>query len=964
MRLPPQPGEWIARDQPLPFRFEGREYVGFAGDTVTSALLANGVKFLGRSFKYHRRRGVLSFANHDVNAMFQAGQRLNLRGDVEPLAAGMELRAVNTFGGLAGDRAALLDRFSAILPVGFYYKAFHTPRPWFARWERLFRKVTGLGELRFDTPRIPTPKRYDSCDVLVAGGGASGLSAAIAAARAGARVVVVDENARAGGSLAYADWGGQQGRETLAELLGEAERHSNIEIRTGTVAAGFYADLWVPLVDGAGMTKMRCRALVAAGGVYEQPAVFRNNDLPGVMLASAAQRLIARHAVKPFTRVLVLAANADGYGAALDFLGAGIEVIGLVDLRPEGEPEEELRERALHAGIRVTNGQGVFEALAGADGAVEGALVGRIGADGVPDNGTASRLACDGLVMSVGWAPAAALLYQSGATLGYDETIGQFVPLRLPDGIFACGRINGVHALHARRADGERAGLAAARFLGLGAPSPAAVAREATSRSHPWPFVHHPRGKNFVDFDEDLQLKDFFNAAQEGFDNIELLKRYTTVGMGPSQGKHSNMNAIRILARIRGDAIDAVGSTTARPFFHPVPMSALAGRGFHPERTTPLHPRHAKLAAKFMHAGAWLRPEYYSLPDSDRGLAVREEVRAVRSGVGVIDVGTLGKMEVCGADAGEFLERVYTGRFANMKVGSTRYALMLEESGVIIDDGVVARLAEDRFYFTTTTTGSVSVYREITRLNTLWGLRAGIVNVTGAYAAVNLAGPKARALLAPLADLDLSEAAFPFLGVREGQIAGVPARLMRVGFVGETGWEIHVPAEYGPHLWDALMEAGRPYGIRPFGVEAQRVLRLEKGHPIIGQDTDGLTTPYEAGLEWALKMDKPFFVGQRSLRILGKKPPRQRLVGFELAPEARPRPRECHLVIDGDEIAGRVTSISESEASGRIVGLAYVKPSRSQPGSRFAIRADGGRQVQAVVAKTPFYDPAGERQKL
>ena len=365
-----------------------------------------------------------------------------------------------------------------------------------------------------------------------------------------------------------------------------------------------------------------------------------------------------------------------------------------------------------------------------------------------------------------------------------------------------------------------------------------------------------------------------------------------------------------------------------------------------------------------MQAGVWLRPEYYAAGGKSKREAIREEASAVRNRVGIIDVGTLGKMEISGPDAAAFLERIYTGRYSNLKVGMTRYALMLDESGVIIDDGVVARLGEERFCFTTTTTGSANVYREMTRLNTLWKMQVGIVNVTGSYAAVNLAGPRSRDVLAAITKLDLSVDAFPYLAVREGEVAGMPARVMRVGFVGELGYEIHVPGDGACFLWDALMQAGSAYGIQPFGVEAQRLLRLEKAHIIIGQDTDGLTTPIEAAMGWAVKMDKPFFLGQRSLKILGGKKTKAQLVGFVLdSDEESAAPRECHLVIRDGQIAGRVTSIAFSAALGRHVGLAFVAPDMAAEDSRFFIRADAGRMVQARVVPTPFYDPSGALQK-
>ena len=969
-RLPPLPGEWLDRSKALGFRFEGQARTGFAGDVISSALLASGAALLGRSFKYHRRRGVLSMANHDANALVEDASHVNLRADVTPLAEGMNLTACNTFGagGLDHDRARIIDRFSALLPVGFYYKAFHRPKALAPMWERFFRRMTGLGRAKFDAPRLVTPKRYDFCDVLVIGAGPAGLAAGIAAAKAGCSVVVVDENARPGGSLGYARGGSDEGLGTLGRLLQEARSQSRLEIRTGTCAAGYYADHWVPLIDAQRMTKLRARAVVMASGVFEQPAVFRNNDLPGVMLASAAQRLIYRYAVKPMDTVVVLTANLEGYEAALDMQRHGVQVVAVMDIRRSPESScssSALAERRVtQAGIRVLTGHCIDEALPSAEG-VRGVIACPIDPAGEANRSRAQTLTCDGVLMSVGFAPAANLLYQAGAKMRYDTQLEQFVPAHLPDGVFAAGRVNGVYELDEKLRDGERAGQQAAAYLGLTIGLTPAVQLERRTPSHPYPVFSHPAGKNFVDFDEDLQLKDFFNAAQEGFDNIELLKRYSTVGMGPSQGKHSNMNAVRILARIRGEPVEKVGTTTARPFFHPVPMAHLAGRGFTPMRRTPPHARHDAAGASWMQAGNWLRPEYYARPGKSKIECVRDEARAVRSAIGLIDVGTLGKMDLFGPDAGEFLERIYTGRFANLKTGMTRYAVMVDEAGVVIDDGVVARLSDQHFYFTTTTAGSATVYRELTRLNTMWGLQVGLVNVTGAFGAMNLAGPRSREVLAKLTSMDLSNAACPYLAAREGEVAGVPVRMLRVGFVGELGYEIHVRAEHALHLWDALMQAGRDYGIRPFGVEAQRLLRLEKGHIIIGQDTDGLSTPYEAALTWAVKLDKPFFIGQRSLAIVEKRARRQALIGFTLdlgfAGEA---PKECHLIIRNGNLAGRVTSIAFSETLGRHVGLAVIAPELAVEGTRFNIRADGGRIVEALVSKLPFYDPAGDKQKI
>lgn len=963
MRLPPVAGEWIDRTATVDFTFEGEPASGYRGDTITSALVASGLRVIGRSFKYHRPRGLLSFADHDVNAMVQVESggrsRPNVRADVTPVEAGWRVSAVNTRGGLARDRLAMLDRLSRFLPVGFYYKAFHG-RKLFPRWERMFRELTGLGVVDLEAVHRTTPKRYDFCDVLVVGAGPSGLAAALAAAAAGADVLLVDENRAAGGSGLYARGADASAAARTDSLIAAARIEPRIRTLLGSYAAGYYADHWVPVVTPDAIVKVRARTVVVAQGAYEQPAVFRGNDLPGVVLAGAAQRLLYRYAVAPARRVAVLTANAEGYGAALDAQAHGIEVAAVLDLR--GEPG--VRSRALadalaRSGTRVIAGVRPVEARAGATPGVS-----RFVFDAGGGASQRASLDVDGLWMSVGFAPATALLHQAGATVRYDAALEQFVPDVLPAGVYACGKVAGAYSLDGRIADGTRAGAAAAAALGFGTSAlRAAPPAETECPNHPYPVFPHPHGKEFVDFDEDLQVRDIENACQEGFDSSELLKRYSTMGMGPSQGKHSNLNALRILARVRGEGLERHSLTTARPMYHPVPMAHLSGRGFTPERRTPIDADHEALGAVWMPAANWRRPEYYAVAGQSREQAIAAEVHAVRTGVGLIDVGTLGKVEVHGARAGEFLDRVYTARYSNLKVGMTRYGLMLDESGVIIDDGVIGRLAPESYYFTTTTGNSATLFREFGRLATWWGMPVGLVNLTGHYAALNLAGPAARQVLRGLTDIDLTDAAFPYLGLRAGLVAGIPCRLMRVGFVGELGYEIHLPAEHAAGLWRALLAAGRDAGIRAFGVEAQRMLRLEKGHVIIGQDTDGVTNALEIDAPWALKLDKPFFIGQRSLAVLQRQALRQTLVGFRLPAGAAQRPRECHLIIDAGRIAGRVTSVGLSPTLGHVIGLALVDPAVAARG-RLRIRVDGALEIDADVTPLPFYDPDGARQKL
>ena len=984
-RLPVQPGEWIDRNRPLEFRFEGQPFRGYAGDVIASALLANGVRVLGRSFKYHRPRGLASLAGHDANALFTDGVRTHLRATGTPLEPDLELHAVNTAGGVQRDRLQWLERLARFMPVGFYYKAFHRPRWLFPWFESAARRLAGLGRINRALPPAAAASAYAWCDVLVVGGGPAGLEAARAAGQAGARVLLVEEQARLGGSLAWQYGGGEEARATLEELCRELAALENVEIRCGTTASGCYADRWVALFDARRMTRVRARAVVCATGAIEQPAVFGNNDLPGVMLGSACQQLVRWYAVRPGRRVVVLAANSDAYRVALDLQAAGSEVALIADLRPDGEGSP-LGAEVAAVKIPVRCGCTVYEALAESrTGGVHGALVAPLASAPAAGSGRAGlavdlrwgdRIACDAIAVAVGWTPNAALPSQAGVQFRYDAERAQLLPDAVPEGVFLAGRVRGVYELAAQREDGRSTGLRAAHFCaahicaahaagGCDEPEPARVPADSSPRSHPYSIFEHPGHKNFVDLDEDLHLADLVNAHQEGFDSVELLKRYSTVGMGPSQGKLANVNAARVVARLNGHSMAQTGTTTARPFYQPVPLGHLAGLRFHPMRRTPLHDWHQQAGAVLTHAGDWYRPEYYPRAGTDRATCIVQEAQQVRAGLGMIDVSTLGKLLVSGPDAAELLERIYTGRFKKLAVGRCRYGVALDESGIVIEDGVIARLAPDRFYVTATSSGVAAFYREMTRWATIWGLEVTLSDATGHYAALNLAGLHSREALQPLADLDLSADAFPYLAVAEGTVCGVPALVLRVGFVGELGFEVHVPAWHGEHVWRAVFAAGARWDVRPFGLEAQRLLRLEKGHLIVGHDTDALTHPSEVGLDWAIGKRKPFFVGQRSLPIHAARPVLRTLVGVRWPDGYQgPLPEECNLIIHDGRIAGRITSIAPVSTQGYPLGLAFVEPALATPGTRVEVRLDDGTMSTAEVAELPFYDPAGERQQL
>ncbi|WP_338744410.1 2Fe-2S iron-sulfur cluster-binding protein [Pseudomonas putida] len=962
-RLPAPMGLLIDRERPLRFEFDGQACQGFAGDTIASALLGSGRWLLSRSFKYHRPRGPLSMAGQDANTLVQLPEEPNVLADLEPAREGQVVEGQNFNGSLEHDRDAYLGKFSRFMPVGFYYHSFYKPKGMWKVWEPLIRKKAGLGVLDLGFKPQYHDKAYLFVDVAVIGGGPAGLRAALDAANAGAKVLLIEQQLVLGGSLAYArfDIAGTRAASLRQELLAAMEGHPNIQVLLEATCNGWFTDNYLPVVQHKRLYKVRASRCLVAAGSFDQPVVFRNNDLPGVMLTSAAQRLMKLYAVKPGQRAVILTGHDDGYLAALDLQEQGVAVAAVVDMRA-APADAALAAELKRRDIPVHLGSTVYEALhetgmrhvSGVDiRPITGQ--GKVGAHGL-------RLACDLLCMSAGYMPVYQLLCQAGGKLAYDVNRDEFTLSNLPAGLDIAGSVNGRHALANVLADATRGAAEAVAALGLQAPSQPLFNAEAKV-NFPWPIFPHPKGKDFVDFDEDLQVRDIVNATRSGYRDIQLVKRFSTVGMGPSQGRHSALPTARLVAHTTGRSISETGVTTARPPFQAEKLAHVAGRAFDPYRQTPMHRRHLQAGAKMMPAGIWQRPAYYGKPE-ERERCMQEEARHVREKVGLIDVSTLGGLDVRGPDAAELLERIYTFSFAKLPVGRTRYALMTNEQGVVIDDGVCARLGEQHFYVTATTSGVEGIYQQMLKWNAQWRLDVDITNVTTALAAVNLAGPLSRQVLAKVCgDVDLSAEAFPYLGVRQGKVAGIPARILRVGFVGELGYEVHVPARHAERLWDALMQAGAGLGIRPFGVETQRLLRLEKGHVIISQDTDGMTHPAEIDMQWAIGRKKPFFVGKRSIEILEAQPLKRKLVGFTL-PKGSPQPLEGHLVLDGPDISGNVTSCEYSQTLGQIIGLAYAGAHQATPGMHIPIRVEGGAMVHAKVVQVPFHDPDNLRQEL
>lgn len=978
----------IDRGRPLTFSLDGRAFTGYQGDTLASALLAGGARIIGRSFKYHRPRGFVTAGVDDPNGLFTVGEgdraEPNAQATMVELVEGLSARCQNAWPSVRFDLGAVNAWFAPVLRAGFYYKTFMGPtrRSWMI-YERLIRRAAGLGAASHE----PDPDRYETrnafADVLVIGAGPAGLGAALAAGRSGARVMLAEQDGLLGGTLLSDPVTGDT-EPWRTRMEAELRSLAGLQILPYTTAVGIYDGGTVVLVTrrnqcrpdpAAGealqiVTTVRAKTVIHATGAIERPLVFRDNDRPGIMLACAARAYLNRYEVACGRRALVLTNNDSAYAAAFDLL-PHVDSVVVADVRREIHPA--LAARAASLGIEVQTSAVVAGVLGRA--AVRGVVLGR--GEG---RSRLRSIACDLVCMSGGWSPLAHLSCHGGIKPRYRKDRAAFIPGGFAPGHFGAGALTGAFSLRTAVQEGWEAGNLAAAFCGFtrkaqglqSAPQAAAPWDSDSFRIEPvWQLPGARAGKAFVDFQNDVTVCDLVLAHQEGYGSLEHLKRYTTLGMGTDQGKTSNINALGIMAGLRGIDLEDAGITTFRPPFTPVRVGALAGRHvgrhFRPLRRSPLHDWHLAHGARMIEAGPWLRPWYYLWAGETVERAYLEEMRLVRSAVGLSDVSTLGKIDVQGPDAAEFLDRVYVNGFARLPVGKARYGVMLSDAGTIFDDGTTTRLADTRYFMTTTTAGAEEVLCWLEfLLQTAWpDLRVHVTSVTDEWASMAIAGPKARAALErAFPGQDFSDPALPHMGCRDLVVDRVPMRLIRLSFSGELAYELYAPAGHGQAAWEHMLASGEPLGMRPYGLEALAALRIEKGH-IAGSEVDPRLSLGDLGLDRLARHEKPF-VGRELAARAASGPQRASLIGIECLEPGKRLRGGAILFAAGEPLKGHgrgyVTSVTWSPTLEKFIALGLFAGGLAHLGEEIVCAFPlKGERVRARITSPVFLDPKGER---
>ncbi|WP_290909225.1 sarcosine oxidase subunit alpha family protein [Halomonas sp.] len=1007
-------GGRIDRSRRLTFTFNGKRYQGHAGDTLASALLANGVDIVNRSFKYSRPRGIVAAGAEEPNALVQLGsseaaQVPNVRATQQALFDGLVARSTNGWPNVQRDAMSLVGKLGGrFMPPGFYYKTFMAPASMWMTYEKFIRKGAGLGR----SPMERDPDSYDHlnqhCDLLVIGAGPAGLAAALTAARGGARVILCDEQEELGGSLLDSRelLDHQPAAQWVQRVVEELAGLDNVTLLPRTTANGYHDHHFVtlherrtehlgetaPLVDGvrpsrSRMHRVRAGQVLLATGAHERPLVYAGNDVPGNLLAGAVSTYIRRYGVVSGDRLVLSTSNDHAYRAALDWDDAGREVVAIVDARQA--PDGELVEQARARGIRIIEGTAVIEAKGSSR--VSGARVATIDAQAFKVTGQAETLPCDTIASSGGYSPVIHLASHTGARPTWNDEILGFVPSLLK-GVHAAGSARGIHDLAEGLADGVAKACEALAALGRTAQAielPQVDARREGKACalyqvpHEKPTLRAP--KQFVDLQNDVTAAAIELATREGFESIEHVKRYTAMGFGTDQGKLGNINGMAIAARCLNKSIPEVGTTVFRPNYTPVTFGAIAGRHcrdlFDPERYTALHQWHVENGAEFEDVGQWKRPWYFPQvrPDAVNGEresmaeAVARECLAVREKVGILDASTLGKIDIQGPDAREFLARIYTNKWEKLAVGKCRYGLMCRDDGMLMDDGTTSCLGENHFLMTTTTGGAAGVMEWLELWHqTEWPeLDVTFTSVTDHWATMTVTGPEARKLLAEITDIDLARDSFKFMDWREGRVADMPARVFRISFTGELAYEINVQANYALHVWKTLFKHGEKYGLTPYGTETMHVLRAEKGFIIAGQDSDGSVTPEDLGMQWAVGYDKPYsWVGKRALsRSDTRRTDRKQLVGLRPKDPSVVLEEGAQIVFDPDHaipmpMVGHVTSSYYSPTLKSGFALAVLKGGHSRMGETVYLPMADGKTHAAEIVSPIFVDPKGERQHV
>ncbi|MBN9078036.1 MAG: sarcosine oxidase subunit alpha [Rhizobiales bacterium 65-79] len=982
----------LGRAKTVRFSFDGQDYAGVEGDTLASALIANGVHLVGRSFKYHRPRGILSAGAEEPSALVgihrdAARKTPNIRATVQELYDGLTAVSQNRWPSLSLDAGAVNDLASPFFAAGFYYKTFMWPKAaWKSLYEPKIREAAGLGV----APDLPDPdhyaSRYAHCDLLVVGGGVAGLAAALAAAETGARVILCDEQTELGGALRYergATVDGQPGWDWAQATAAKLAARDNVRMLTRTTAFGYYAQNFLGLVERVTdhlaepspdqprerLWQVRAKRVVLATGAIERHMVFGDNDRPGIMLASAARTYLNHYGVAVGRQIGVFTANDSAYWTAIDLKKAGVNVAAIVDTRdnPAGPAVEEAR--AL--GIELNLGRTVLK--------TGGRL--RVSSMTVQakKGGPERVIPVDALLMSAGWTPSVHLFSQSRGKVAFNQTTNRFVPGDYAQACVSVGGCNGTDGIGPTVAEAFAAGEKAAKEAGTTVrrlSRPKAETSESWSRGMAGAAPGagpDSKAKAFVDFQNDVTAKDIRLAVEQGMRSIEHVKRYTTNGMATDQGKTSNLHGLAIAAETLGKTMPEVGLTTFRPPYTPVTFGAIVnhsrGALFEPTRKTPMHEWAVKRGAVFEDVGQWKRAWYFPEAGENMHAAVNRECVTVRKAAGIFDATTLGKIEVVGPDAAAFMELLYTNPWQKLDPGRCRYGVMLREDGFIYDDGVVGRLAEDRFHVTTTTGGAPRVLQHMEDyLQTEFPhLKVWLTSTSEQWAVIAVQGPKSRDIIQPFVEgIDISDEALPHMSVREGKFCGVPTRLFRMSFSGERGFEINVPSDYGPAVIEAIWNEGRKHGACMYGTETMHVLRAEKGYIIVGQDTDGTVTPDDAGLSWAVGKKKTDFVGIRGMNrpdlTAGG---RKQLVGLKTKDPNIVLEEGAQIVADPRQaipmtMIGHVTSSYWSENCGRSIALALVKDGRGKIGETLYVPMPD-RTIEVEVAGTVFYDETGAR---